>query len=300
MDSYFIRHTKTMLVEDSDLDEVWNQDKIAIHFSGDGEEDSKSLDPDDYRKPSERQAIRCFKSLADNGGYVWVEHRSQINVKVGKVMLQEPEFFSATWTQSSDSKYADRVGKEAVLKTLQLQPESVKLVRPHEAMSLRAARRRQGTISRWWACKGRLASLVDGKPVEHSWDNLPPDLQETACAEFLRFHNADYPQLSFLLMPVGRTLKDVDIYGLDSDGNEIFAQVTFFEKDSPQSQEKIQRLKEHKGAGNKLLYFCRTGKTGKFVDKSDILFIPAEDVEEWSRKTIATAKSYSLFDTVSA
>ncbi len=63
MDSYFIRHTKTMSVEDSDLDEIWNQDKIAIHFPGDGEEDFKSLDPNDYRKPSERQAIRCFQSL---------------------------------------------------------------------------------------------------------------------------------------------------------------------------------------------------------------------------------------------
>ncbi len=200
-------------------------------------------------------------------------------------MPQEPKLFSATWTKSPDPKYANRAGKEAVLKTLQLQPKNVKLIRSNEAMSLRAARRRQGTISRWWACKSRLASLVNGKPVEHCWDNLPPDLQEAACAEFLRLHgNNDYPRLSFLLMPVGRTLKDVDIYGLDSDGNEIFAQVTFFKKDSPQSQEKVQRLKDYKGVGNKLLYFCRTGKIGKPVDEGDVLFIPVEDVEKWVKE----------------
>ena len=100
----------------------------------------------------------------------------------------------------------------------------------------------------------------------------------------VRLHNADYPRLRFLLMPVGRTLKDVDIYGLDFDGNAIFAQVTFFEKDSPQSQEKIQRLKEYKGSGSKLLYFCRMGKIGNTVDKSDILFIPAEEVEDWVKE----------------
>lgn len=80
-----------MSVEDTDLDRLWDENRIAIHFPGEAEHDSRSLDPNDYAKSSDRQAIRCFGSLATNGGYVWAEHRSQSNIKIGKIMPQKPK-----------------------------------------------------------------------------------------------------------------------------------------------------------------------------------------------------------------
>jgi hypothetical protein len=58
---------------------------------------------------------------------------------------------------------------------------------------------------------------------------LRDNRQEVACSEFLRLPEASkfgLPQLQSLLLPVGRTLKDVDIIGIATDGKQIFAQVT--------------------------------------------------------------------------
>jgi hypothetical protein len=52
MHAYFVRHTKRLLIEDDDLRKLWNEGCIAIHYptekSGLREEDSRSLDPEDY------------------------------------------------------------------------------------------------------------------------------------------------------------------------------------------------------------------------------------------------------------
>ena len=56
---YFIRHgspySNSLAVEDSTINELWHNNIIAIHFPGDGEEDSTSLNPNDYRRNSEKR-----------------------------------------------------------------------------------------------------------------------------------------------------------------------------------------------------------------------------------------------------
>lgn len=88
--------------------------------------------------------------------------------------------------------------------------------------------------------------------------NLSTEQQEAACAEFLRHHDGDHPRLEYLLLPAGRTLKDVDTYGLDPAGEEVFAQVTYREPSGKEFREKLGKLKEYAGdgAGAKLVYFC--------------------------------------------
>ena len=86
MDSYFIRHTKKVSVRDEDLDRVWNQNEIAIHYSGDDAgPDAKSVHPEDYDEKKAKKAIRLFKELSEAGGCVWAESRGQINANVGMV-----------------------------------------------------------------------------------------------------------------------------------------------------------------------------------------------------------------------
>ena len=78
------------------------------------------------------------------------------------------------------------------------------------------------------------------------------------CSEFLRLRRTGLPQLAHLLMPVGRTLKDVDIYGLSTDGRRILAQVTFL--DLGRSREKLATLLNYKKKDCHLVLFCQTEK----------------------------------------
>jgi hypothetical protein len=283
MDSYFVRHTKAMTVRDQDLDLLWAENKVAIHYPGEGKEDSKSLFPGDYAHGSEKKAIRTLVELAENGGYVWTESRSQAEAKIGVVWPKtEVQLYSAIWTKPNDSRYEGRECAEATLKTLQL--DRVKEITPFEAMSLRAARPRQGTIMRWRACGPRLQAFVEGKSVKQEWEYLSPDLQESACAEFLRLHsNPHYPKLAFLMLPVGRTLKDVDIYGIQNDGTEIFAQVTYHKKSDPESHQKVKSLKKYreKEGTTRLIYFCRCSES---VIEDGVTFVPVEEVLEWIKR----------------
>ena len=79
MRSYFVRHTDRLSIRDEDLEELWDQDRIAIHYptenSGMGQEDSRSLDPNDYygKRGRDRTAISRLVELAKDGGYVWTE-----------------------------------------------------------------------------------------------------------------------------------------------------------------------------------------------------------------------------------
>jgi hypothetical protein len=129
-----------MTVRDEDLNRLWDQNRIAIHFSGDSEKDSESLNPDNYTRNSEKRAIKTLVELAANGGYVWADSRGQTNAKVGLVKPRtEVQLASATYTKPSDPRYEGREGTEAVLKTLQL--DRGKEVKPHAAMSLRERNR---------------------------------------------------------------------------------------------------------------------------------------------------------------
>lgn len=70
---------------------------------------------------------------------------------------------------------------------------------------------------------------MEGVPPEAELDALFPAEQETLCSEFLRSEAArdhKLPRLAHLLLPVGRTMEDFDIFGLGIDGKRIYAQVT--------------------------------------------------------------------------
>jgi hypothetical protein len=275
MRSYFIRHTEKMSVRDEDLQDLWNQNRIAIHYpdrlDGDRSVDNDSTEPDDYPDyPSKgRAAMRVLKELAENGGYVWVESCvDRKRAKVGRVHPRGIEVCHAKWAYNSDYP-----GREAALKTVQF--ECVNTVEMGEAVGLRAGRPRQGTIVRWH-CGTRLADLVEGNTTLQEWGNLSTEQQEAACAEFLRHHEGDHPRVRFLLLPVGRTLKDVDIYGLDPDGHKVFAQVTYHKPGSKEFGEKLEKLKEYANSdtGVKLVYFCRCADV---AEDDGVYYIPVSN-----------------------
>lgn len=263
MYSYFIRHTPALLVADEDLEQLWEEDRIAVHYPDTGsrreEEDNRSLDPADYEGRG-RTAMRYLQDMANNGGYIWAESFVSNNgaAKVGKVEPGTPiELREARWKLRGRTDHDNRRdGDTAVLKTLQLSRPQV--VSRHEQVGLRAGRPRQGTIARW-NVGTRLEALVEGKTPEAEWANLSTAQQEAACAEFLRSppENSDIPRLHRLLLPVGRTLQDIDLHGVAEDGREIFAQVTYHSRNSSDARAKVSALKAYSGRDAHLVFFCR-------------------------------------------
>jgi hypothetical protein len=313
MDSYFVRMTK-FSVPDSFVDGLWKQHQIAIHypfFDKDWEPsqipnkaDETSLDSGRYKSSRVGTSIKNFRELGVNGGYVWAEYRDtetdaqkdRIRVGVvrrGSLSPDDPSTYiqSTRWQLGPNESFRDgSKEKEAKIKCLQLVDS--KPVGRGEFMSFRAARPPYVTISKWQAVMtksniNRLQYLVEGKPLPREWESLFTHQQEAACAEYMRDPESGFEgsKLKHLLMPVGRTLKDVDIVGYAIDGNQLFAQVTF----EGQSTEKLQALINCKAAGQDpvMVYFGKGELDDSGVqdfDGQSYLFIPWKRVEEWVKR----------------
>jgi len=280
--SYFIRHTEKILVRKDTIEELFAQNKIAIHFPGSGREDSKSIEPEDYKKRGDIRAIKCFKELSKNGGYIWAEYYTCPDVvKIGIVKPNtHVEYIETTWSKDFENPERKK-GDRATLKTLQM--EDIRTLKKGDVMELVAARPRMCTITEWKKIKNRLKYYVEGIPIPENWDSLIPGEQEAVCAEYLRNPNIENcPKLDFLLLPVGRTLQDVDIYGCASDGKKIFGQVTYENKDSKKCKQKLDKLREFCGKENHLILFCDCEK----IERGDVLIIPVKKVVfEWLKRT---------------
>jgi hypothetical protein len=97
------------------------------------------------------------------------------------------------------------------------------------------------------------------------------------CAEALRIPNyngSKRPQLISTLLPVGGTMKGIDISGLASDGRPLLAQVTYRTKEG--SSEKLSALKAiGTGAGAHLLFICRAEGES---EEDGVLIVPIQRV----------------------
>src|SRR5215208_737652 len=156
MRTYFVRHTKRLLIEDENLRKLWDEDRIAIHSpadkSGLKEEDSRSLDSQDYygKQGRDRTAISRLVELARDGGYVWAESfvSEDKTAKTGYVRPgTEIALRDARWKLRGQDIRERQNGDPAVLKTVKL--TKVRIVPRREQVGLRAGRPQQGTISYW-------------------------------------------------------------------------------------------------------------------------------------------------------
>lgn len=276
MDTFFIRHTDRLDIDQTTRDLLWNNHKIAIHYPDDKagklrKEDNKNLSPEDY-SGSGRMYMRILAALAAEGGYVCADYYQHPECVLGYV---EPgakiELFEGKWGNLNKQK-----GRTAILKCLSL--DKVKLVSPADLAVTFAARPRQGTIMRWWRAGKVIESIVEGKTNRPSFDLLSPDQQEVMCSEFLRLPEAERLGLSklvHLVLPVGRTLKAFDIYGITAAGGRVFGQVTYHKFSD--CSEKLQSLLEYKGRGNELVLFCDCSEPQQ---KDGVFIVPIRYVYE--------------------
>lgn len=228
MDTYFIRHT-TLSVSSGTLRKLFNSNRIAIHYPwdkhGNSKEDSRSTKPDDYVGGAKR-AVKAFAALAASGGFVCAYFRDLDEVLIGKVMPRTKiRLVSAAW----DPPQKDGRGRSrpAILKTLRL--TGAKQVSKQDIRFLFPFQPRQGTVMRWPAVGDRIARVLEKRRIVRDWKTLEPEQLEVMCAEFMRLKLASslgLPRLRHLLMPVGRTRRDIDIDGIAERGEALLSQVT--------------------------------------------------------------------------
>lgn len=257
MKTYFIRHTKKLDISQNTLDKLIKNNLIAIHFpfkqlSEDDKDDSKSINPADYAPRNAREGLTTLNRLADEGGYVCAEYWTVEGAMLGKV---EP----GTKIQLFEGEWENKKGREAILKTLPL--TKVRMVHPSEYLIISSGRPRQGAIKVWRSSGDKIRCLVENIPLKPELSNLSPTQQEVFCSEYLRYGldtTGMLPTIESYLLPIGRTLIDIDIVGLSTKGQKIYAQVTY--NSFKNSKDKFAKLKKYISKDTQLILFCQCEK----------------------------------------
>jgi len=257
-----------MSITPDDLERLWNERKIAIHFPLNkfgklANRDNISLDPEDYPR-HDASAISTFVELSQKGGYVCAQYYTRSECLVG---LIDPgtkiEFIEGTWNNNK---------REAIFKSLKF--KDAKVLKQSQSALILIGRPQQGTIRRWRMIGDRIKYLIEGKKLSQTIESLLPSQQEILCSEFLRLWQSKY-QISHLLIPVGRTMKDIDICGVSIAGHMVYAQVTFLKRDNAEMKRKFSQLKGYSGEGNnRLIIFCDCEKQ---VYEEGILIYPIRE-----------------------
>jgi hypothetical protein len=274
MITYFVRHSSDLDLSEVTLNQLWTDDYVALHYPHDNYDsfsngDSTSTNPEDYSGTA-KSCLKTFHELAKNGGYVFSVYKNKSGGKIGYVApYSKVELLSGVW---GDKNGCD--GREAILKVIKL--DGSKNLTAQESISLKSVQPRQGTACRWWKIGSRVKSLYTGV-TEHVVGSLTPDLQEVMCMEFLRIDVArkySLPILKYSLSPVGRTLKDLDIFGITAQNDFISAQVTYHSIGA--ADWKLEKLNDYSKNNDFTIYFCKCEKptiiNGHIIFPLDLVF----------------------------
>ena len=256
MNTYFIRHSGKLDIDGYTIERLWKTNRVAIHYPQNKKgtlsgHDNNSLDPNDYTKTA-KSNLKTLKELANNGGYVYTVYRDHNGAKVGYV---EPK----TKIKLFEGKWGNKNGyvkRKAILKSLKL--TKVKNVDSIDTIPLNAIQPRQITLCRWKAAGERISNLVNNKKAGRKrLKDLTSEQQEVMCMEFLRLASAVHyklPKIETTITPIGRTMKDVDIYALSTKSEKIICQVSY--KDFNKDSEKFKLLLKFKRKNTVVIYFC--------------------------------------------
>ena len=265
MKTYFARHSGNLDIEDQTIASLRKDHLVAIHYpwdrqSQDGDSDSISLNPDDYKSKA-KGALRALVEASTDGGYVFATYRGQPKALLGRIDPGTPiELLHTRWNSDHN--------RPAVLKTLRL-VDCQELSVAHEAR-LSAFAPQQSTFTRWHGVGDQVERALLGTTPKPSLSTLTTTQQEIMCSEYLRIHDKDMPTLQTLLMPIGRTMKDFDIVGVATDGRPLLAQVTFGD-----DANKLAIFLSKDDGSSHMVYFCgeqepRTVRNTWVIPLSDV------------------------------
>lgn len=260
---FFIRHTSVLEISQSDAMDMFKQNIVGIHYGSDYiERPEELLDPNFYDERSAIRSMRYLTDLAKTGGYIWSDYSSISKSLIGRVKPNSKVFLKE-FTPTKNHQYFSQ--NKLFMKCIEL--NDAQEVEINEHLAMRARRPRQGTFVKWRKSRGNIEKIIQGNLNIESWGDLSPDQQEILVYEYLRKFREDEYHIEHLLMPIGRTLKDVDIYGVNHFERQVFVQVT----NLPETQYKVEALKQYSGlliyAGN---VNSRIENGIKFINVHDI------------------------------
>ncbi len=254
MKTYFIRHTEKLNISEDTLNSLIENNLIAIHYPfmlhSNEPVDSTSTNPDDYKHRNAKSALRTLNKLSIEGGYVCSEYRNRQGAILGIVNPNTPiEIFKG--------RSRTHGNREAILKALRIVKS--KHIDAGEYLKISYARPIQGTICYWRKAGKRIEHLVNQTCIEPILNHLSPTHQEVLCSEYLRSGMDSFlPKIQSFLLPVGRTLKDIDILGINDLGQKIYCQVTY--KCFEQATLKLEKLKNYLSNNSYAVLFCTTSQ----------------------------------------
>lgn len=248
MKAIFIRNK--LGCSDTMLNHLWEKRLIAIHF-----EDIFSTDPKDYHKSSAIKAIKKLNNYCKDGVIVGSTYP-----KIHPDTILVGEIPAGSQIEKLE-EYGNRIYKV-------VQMEKVREVFYKDYPLLLAVQPRQMTLNGWPSAKNTLESILGMKELEIGVRSLAPQQIEVICYEYMRYKGI----IQVLRMPIGRALKDIDIWGLDGQCNDVIAQVTL--ADNPKViSEKVERLKSYKGMAH---IFFGPSSCENAVEHGSMKYIPIE------------------------
>lgn len=244
----FIRHNMRSTTEI--LEDLWSKRLIAVHF-----ENKPSTKPEDYNSAGEK-ALRRLWEYCKSGAIVGADFKS---IRPACMLVGEIK---------PGSKVEAKKFGNYVYKTVEL--KNAMEISYLDYPLLAAIQPRQTTITGWPSAQKYLEAIILGKKVPWNVESLHPSQLEVLCYEYLRMKEI----LDKLLMPIGRTLQDIDIFGINRQGRNVLAQVTH-STDSEEISEKIKKLKQYKSKGPILIFF---GPESQEMHDEDVRYISIKEV----------------------
>jgi len=183
--------------------------------------------------------------------------------------------------KGSQVEWTDEYGDDFIYKVVQLKDTQV--ISYNDYPLLAATQPRLATVTGWPSAQKQLEALLANERMPADVGSLAPSQLEVICYEFLRMKGI----IKALLLPIGRALPDVDIYGIGNEGDEVIAQVTHT-TDHKKVKRKFNQLREYKSTNTNLFFF---GPEHRRIGDSAVQYIAIEDVFE----SISSAGSGSAY-----
>jgi hypothetical protein len=250
LQAVYIRHNMASTPEI--LEDLWANRQIAIHY-----EDLRSINPDDY-KARGKNALRRLHRYCESGVMVGVACRR----------IRKASMLVGILPKGSKIKWIDKYGEQYIYKVVTLENTSV--ISYIDYPLLAAIQPRYATITKWDKARDTLEAAINGMEIIPNVNSLAPSQLEVICYEYLRMKGI----LKALLLPIGRNLQNIDIFGIGDEGKIIVAQVThgaYQEK----TNEKLNTLKEYNRNNTTLIFF---GPGSHKISDPIVRYIPIEDV----------------------
>lgn len=261
MNSVFIRHN--MGSTPSIRQELWDSRLIAVHYNN-----NTGIRPEDYpddpeqpQNPRARKALRRLWRYCDEGAIVAAAYPDiRDRLLLGQI-VPGSQVVSRWFGEATNPRVY-------CYKTVALTNNREIAYRDYPVLA--AIQPQQGTITGWPSAQKVLQAIINHQPLPEEITSLSPGQLEVLCYEYLRYTG----QITTLLLPIGRSLIDVDIFALDSVGADVIAQATYSDNEKVIKQ-KLERLKAFAPTQSRLFFF---GRAEKQIHDPKVTFIAAETV----------------------